>query len=203
VGEGDDAQQGSLKVTPLKFPKATASFHQHACGKVIRDIKRSFGAVAKDEAFDRGMSIPPYSYELPDGNIIEVGVERFTMLEPLFNLDVALEDDICADFKFSGLPDMIQASIAACNIDIRKDLASSIVMVGGNVLYDGFGQRIVKSFASTSYKARVHQQSANERTFSTWVGGSILSSLGSFHQMWFSKQEYEEHGPGLMDAKCP
>jgi actin-like protein 6A len=35
------------------------------------------------------------------------------------------------------------------------------------------------------------------------AGGSILASLGSFQQMWMSKQEYDEHGPGLVHRKCP
>jgi hypothetical protein len=35
------------------------------------------------------------------------------------------------------------------------------------------------------------------------TGGSILASLGSFQQMWMSKQEYEEHGAGLVHRKCP
>ena len=42
-----------------------------------------------------------------------------------------------------------------------------------------------------------------ERKFSTWIGGSILASLGSFQQMWMSKQEYEEHGVAIVHRKCP
>lgn len=38
---------------------------------------------------------------------------------------------------------------------------------------------------------------------STWLGGSILGSLGSFHEMWLSKAEYEEGGAQLIDKKCP
>jgi actin-related protein len=33
-----------------------------------------------------------------------------------------------------------------------------------------------------------------ERKYSSWIGGSILGCLGSFQQMWVSKQEYEESG---------
>jgi actin-related protein len=33
-----------------------------------------------------------------------------------------------------------------------------------------------------------------ERKFGTWIGGSILASLGSFQQLWLSKQEYDEMG---------
>ncbi|KAI9092237.1 hypothetical protein K1719_027737 [Acacia pycnantha] len=32
---------------------------------------------------------------------------------------------------------------------------------------------------------------ATERRFSVWIGGSILASLGSFQQMWFSKSNQE------------
>jgi hypothetical protein len=35
------------------------------------------------------------------------------------------------------------------------------------------------------------------------AGGSILSSLGSFQQMWMSKAEYDEHGAGLIHRKAP
>ena len=45
--------------------------------------------------------------------------------------------------------------------------------------------------------------SSVERRFSTWIGGSILSSLGSFQQMWMSKQEFEEHGAQLIQRKAP
>jgi len=36
-----------------------------------------------------------------------------------------------------------------------------------------------------------------------WIGGSILASLGAFHQMWMSKAEYDEHGSVIVDRKCP
>jgi len=42
-----------------------------------------------------------------------------------------------------------------------------------------------------------------ERRFGAWIGGSILASLGSFHQMWMSKQEYQEYGKVLVEKKCP
>merc|ERR1719242_1092223 len=42
-----------------------------------------------------------------------------------------------------------------------------------------------------------------ERRYGSWIGGSILASLGSFQQMWVSKQEYEEGGRAQVDRKCP
>lgn len=41
-----------------------------------------------------------------------------------------------------------------------------------------------------------------ERRFGAWTGGSILSSLGSFQQLWVSKQEYEETGKVIVQTKC-
>ncbi|KAF5395273.1 hypothetical protein PHET_12471 [Paragonimus heterotremus] len=41
-----------------------------------------------------------------------------------------------------------------------------------------------------------------ERKYSVWIGGSILASLSTFHQMWITKQEYDESGPGIVHRKC-
>lgn len=43
---------------------------------------------------------------------------------------------------------------------------------------------------------------SSERRYSTWVGGSILSSLSSFQAAWCSREEYEEHGPAVVQRKC-
>ena len=36
-----------------------------------------------------------------------------------------------------------------------------------------------------------------ERKYSVWTGGSILSCLSIFQQMWISKGEYKESGPTI------
>ncbi len=37
-----------------------------------------------------------------------------------------------------------------------------------------------------------------ERKYSVWIGGSILSSLSTFQQMWIAKSEYDESGPSIV-----
>lgn len=49
----------------------------------------------------------------------------------------------------------------------------------------------------------VAAQYANERRYGAWIGGSILASLGSFQQLWISKQEYDESGVSIVHKKCP
>jgi actin-like protein 6A len=41
-----------------------------------------------------------------------------------------------------------------------------------------------------------------ERKSSSWLGGSILASLGTFNQLWISKKEYEEVGSSIIETKC-
>ncbi|KAI4491242.1 hypothetical protein M0802_010338 [Mischocyttarus mexicanus] len=45
----------------------------------------------------------------------------------------------------------------------------------------------------------ISANSPSERRFGAWIGGSILSSLGSFQQMWLSRQEYEESGKLILE----
>jgi actin-related protein len=47
-----------------------------------------------------------------------------------------------------------------------------------------------------------HEVAPPERKYSVWIGGSILSSLSTFQQMWISKSEYDESGPTIVHRKC-
>ena len=101
---------------------------------------------------------------------------------------------------------MIIDAITKSDLDIRKDLFSNVFLTGGNTLFAGFSDKVQKQLSNTApqnirTKVIVHPTNS-ERRFSTWLGGSILSSLGTFHQMWFSRQEYEEHGSILVERKC-
>ena len=41
-----------------------------------------------------------------------------------------------------------------------------------------------------------------ERKFSAWIGASILSSIKEFGNIWITKPEYDEIGPGVVHRKC-
>lgn len=52
-------------------------------------------------------------------------------------------------------------------------------------------------------KIKLHSPgNAIERRYSSWLGGSILASLGTFHQLWVSKEEFTEHGKEVVHARC-
>ena len=40
-----------------------------------------------------------------------------------------------------------------------------------------------------------------ERKLSAWFGGSIMSSLSTFQDMWITRAEYDEFGPSIVHKK--
>ena len=90
-----------------------------------------------------------------------------------------------------------------CDVDMRKDLYSNIVLSGGSTMFPGIDIRMQKeitNYAPPTMKIKVI--APPNRKYSTWIGGSILASLSSFQQMWISKAEYDESGPPIVHRKC-
>jgi len=48
----------------------------------------------------------------------------------------------------------------------------------------------------------VEMDVANDRSYSNWIGGSLMASLNSFQQMWISRSEYDEYGKDIVQRKC-
>merc|ERR1712187_1032834 len=63
------------------------------------------------------------TYELPDGNIITVGSERFRCPEVLFQPSFIGKEA-------SSIHDTTFQSIMKCDVDIRKDLYANVVLSG-------------------------------------------------------------------------
>ncbi|MCL4122260.1 UNVERIFIED_CONTAM: hypothetical protein GTU68_031400 [Idotea baltica] len=136
------------------------------------------------------------TYELPDGQIITIGNERFRTAEALFNPSFL-------GMESNGIHDTVYTSIMKCDIDIRKDLFANNVLSGGTTMYPGIADRMQKEIVSLAPPSiKVKQIAPPERKYSVWIGGSILGSLSTFQSMWISKEEYDESGPGVVHRKC-
>lgn len=133
----------------------------------------------------------------------EYGTERFKITESLF--DPSYIKGVGSTML--GMSHVVSTSIGLCDIDLRPSLYSGVIVTGGNSLLNGFVDRLNRDLSSrTPPNMRFKLISATgttERRFGSWIGGSILASLGSFQQMWISKQEYEESGKTQVDRKCP
>merc|ERR1712029_370105 len=102
-----------------------------------------------------------------------------------------------------GVHETTYNSIMKCDVDIRKDLYANTVMSGGTTMCPGIADRMQKeitSLAPSTIKIKII--APPERKYSVCIGGSILASLSTFQQMWISKQEYDESGPGIVHRKC-
>ena len=95
--------------------------------------------------------------------------------------------------------------INQCDVDLRPMLLASVVITGSSSLIKGLPDRIQGELTRMYPSTKVRVNAAGmpvERKFGSWIGGSIVASLGTFHQMWISKKEYEEHGAGIVEKRC-
>ncbi|KAH0257288.1 hypothetical protein KCU71_g21714, partial [Aureobasidium melanogenum] len=96
-------------------------------------------------------------------------------------------------------------ALSAVDVEIRPVLLNNIVLTGGGSLLDKLAERLHGELSALYPNPRVRVHASNivtDRKYGSWVGGSILASLGTFHQMWISKKEYEEHGSSIIEKRC-
>ncbi|XP_042332753.1 actin-like protein 6B isoform X2 [Sceloporus undulatus] len=176
-----------------------------AAKEVIQDFQASVLQVS-DSPYDEQVAaqMPTVHYEMPNGYNTDYGAERLRIPEGLF--DPSNVKGLSGNTML-GVGHVVTTSIGMCDIDIRPGLYGSVIVTGGNTLLQGFTDRLNRELSQKTPPSMrlklIASNSTMERRFSPWIGGSILASLGTFQQMWISKQEYEEGGKQCVERKCP
>lgn len=195
----DIAGRDVTEYLQLLLRKSGHNFHTSAEMEVVRDIKEKVCYVAfnieKTEKDDSEDVEPEVPYKLPDGNVIQIGAEKFRAPEVLFNPALIGQE-------YVGLHQCLVNSISRCDLDIRRSMYSEIILAGGSTMFDGLGDRLlseVRKLAPRDTKIKIW--APPQRTLSTWTGGSILASLTTFKKMWITRKEYDDAGKNAVYRK--
>ena len=111
--------------------------------------------------------------------------------------------------RSDSVPTIITDSVLKCDNESQSLLFSNIIISGGGSNFQGMPERIrsdvenIVHKTTPSWRVKSIASSNNERALSAWIGGSIVGSLGTFHDVWISRKEYEEFGSSIINRKCP
>ncbi|KAJ2248093.1 NuA4 histone acetyltransferase subunit [Coemansia sp. RSA 475] len=207
--------QSKAAVEILKQPEivrrnrpATESYMNDMRMRTVQEFKEaSCEILERPFQKDFASAKPQKPFEFPDGFNLSLGPMRYMVPEILFNpmQYIAKRPSHLSNVQLLGAHEMVLKSVMASDMDLRPHLLNSVVLAGGSTLFPGFVDRLSVSLQEMCQGSRIklHSPSSDmERKVTTWLGGSILASLGTFHQLWISRAEYDEHGASIVDKKC-
>ena len=157
----------------------------------------------------------PGEYELPDGSVVKLSPQLYRVPERLFDDEIVTPEQAAAAAAAGGgaagqpvmhtaLQKMVHRCVSKCDGDVRKEMIGNVLLTGAGSQFKYFPERLQREVAAivpSSFKVKIVCPEKIERRFGVWIGGSILSSLGSFQQMWLSKAEFEELGSSRAERR--
>ncbi|WFD23774.1 centractin- actin- protein of the dynactin complex [Malassezia equina] len=152
-------------------------FHTSAEKEIVRAIKEQ--CCQLETQASNSDNKQPVEFMLPDGNLIQLGHERFRAPEALFRPEIVGHEDV-------GAHQVLMDAIGRADLDLRRQLYGNIVLSGGTTLTKGYGERLlyeVKHLAPNDMKIKI--SAPPERKYSTWIGGSIFAGLSTFRKQTF------------------
>ncbi|TGZ83231.1 Actin/actin-like protein [Ascodesmis nigricans] len=160
---------------------------------------------AADQSFNFGGG---RTFEFPDGYNLVFGSERFRITEGIFTpRNMLTHPDIPHPDPETtmGIGSIMASALKDVDIELKGQILNNVLVTGGASLLMGLTDRVNSELGVAFPGPRLRITATGnpvERKYAGWLGGSILASLGSFHQLWVSRKEYDEHGPGIVEKRC-
>ncbi|KAM3956892.1 actin [Aphomia sociella] len=166
---------------------------------ILNRIKAELCYVCQDYATEmtKSSSQDKIHFDLPDGQRILLGEERFQCPEILFQ--PSLDSLNCRN-----VVEMVCDSINCCDEDYKTLFYNNIVVSGGSSIFSGFSERLKAELILKTKKlpeVKVNVDGISNRQFATWIGGSLLASLGSMKGFWLTSEEYVDAGSDRVNYK--
>ena len=163
--------------------------------KYYKEIKEKHLADGTTEGVDFEFA-PSIDYNLSNNYILNIpGYVREMALEVLFVDKLDSQQTI---------PNLILNSILKCPIDLKKELAENVVLIGGTCMLNGFKNRLVKEInhildqQSGDYankfvlKSLKYHQPPSMDNYTAWLGGAIFGSLDILDSSSLLNMKYKE-----------
>lgn len=124
-----------------------------------------------------------------------MGYERFFAPEILFQPNIH-------GIEIAGIHKSLYNSIMKCEVDIRRNLFSSIYLVGGTCSMPGMLERLYREiFKMTPPSINVKIISTDNIKIASWLGGSLIASIPAYENMWIPRKDYLEYGKAVIFRK--
>ena len=137
-------------------------------------------------------------WELPDKKKITINKERFQATEVIF-------DPKQFGYDYPNFQELFKKTVKDIDSDLREIMLANIIFNGGTTLIKGFKSRVTQEIeqAGQDYEFKKKVHTYPEAQFMAWLGGSILTSLTNFENLWITKAEYKEEGKAtIVHKKC-
>ncbi|VEU36029.1 unnamed protein product [Pseudo-nitzschia multistriata] len=113
----------------------------------------------------------------------------------------------------SPVANMVVDAAYRCDREQQAGVLGNVILAGGGACIGPTDQSVPDSLKeqietiihahTPGWRVKMLSPGMQERAIASWLGGSILGSLGTFHEMWISKAEYDEWGCSIVNRKCP
>ncbi|XP_047312195.1 actin-related protein 7 [Impatiens glandulifera] len=167
----------------------------------IETLKEQYSCCADDDVTYSKMQCEEEQHTLPDGQVIKIGKERYTVGEALFQPSIM-------GLEAHGIVEQLVHTISAVSSENHRQLLENTVLCGGTASMTGFEDRFQKEASLSSSAIRPALVKApdympeNMTLYSAWVGGAILAKVVFPQNQHITKAEYDETGPSIVHRKC-